>query len=301
MGIRKDVYIYNESRGFVITCKSVAARASRKSKRENWGRLLAQGSLIALELYQDGPFVVRIVVDEPLTSEEESLWIDRVGAKLHLPKAGLALCGGRDYVDDPQDEDNEAVEIVPVPAGTYAALVHCYWTGPGWLRGRDRLQEPEEAEAGRYVDFVVHLSAWEDGFECAPRDAEGWIACRPPSRIPDRPLIGLPTSGLKIPADSTEEDEAIPPPGREAIRIIAVPPGDAPEWVRQAWVGLELPLAPDAPKGKAVVYSHEAIAVLAKANPKAAAWWKTNFPRACRALGITFEFPPESCARVERG
>src|SRR5947199_83534 len=28
------------------------------------------------------------------------------------------------------------------------------------------------------------------------------------------------------------------------IRIIDVPPGEAPEWVRRAWVGLVLPLAP---------------------------------------------------------
>jgi len=27
------------------------------------------------------------------------------------------------------------------------------------------------------------------------------------------------------------------------IRIIAIPPGEAPSWVREKWVGLELPLA----------------------------------------------------------
>lgn len=31
------------------------------------------------------------------------------------------------------------------------------------------------------------------------------------------------------------------------IRIVAVPPGQAPEWVRREWVGLELPIAKNTP------------------------------------------------------
>ena len=91
----------------------------------------------------------------------------------------------------------------------------------------------------------------------------------------------------------------IPPPARVKIRMIAVPPGDAPEWVRNAWVGLELPLVPDAPDNRDMVYSHEAVAVLAAANPNAADWWRANFPKACRALGITFEFAPGTYVRVK--
>lgn len=31
----------------------------------------------------------------------------------------------------------------------------------------------------------------------------------------------------------------------DSIRITAVPPGNAPDYVREAWVGVEIPLAPD--------------------------------------------------------
>ena len=31
------------------------------------------------------------------------------------------------------------------------------------------------------------------------------------------------------------------------IRIVAVPPGQAPKWVREQWVGLELPVAENTP------------------------------------------------------
>jgi hypothetical protein len=92
------------------------------------------------------------------------------------------------------------------------------------------------------------------------------------------------------------------------IRIVGVPPGEAPLWVREQWVGLELPLprrsAPRAyyaygvlsvPRswlaqwwgiirgraeripGYAVESSH-AVDILAASNPDAAAWWRKHTP-----------------------
>lgn len=72
------------------------------------------------------------------------------------------------------------------------------------------------------------------------------------------------------------------------VRIISVPPGQAPGWVRKAWVGLELPLAEEpqggvqfgALRGKPEnlggyhVPSEEALAILEQKNPKAAKWWR---------------------------
>jgi hypothetical protein len=92
------------------------------------------------------------------------------------------------------------------------------------------------------------------------------------------------------------------------MRIIATPSGQAPLWVREKWVGLELPLArhsravgartsgvlDGAPtflgflgrlfrgrvsvaKGFAVD-AEQAIAVLEARHPDAANWWKANTP-----------------------
>jgi hypothetical protein len=94
-----------------------------------------------------------------------------------------------------------------------------------------------------------------------------------------------------------------------AIRITSIPPGEAPEAVRKAWVGLELPLAkptaapstvPTAgvvsgPRGFLaalvglftgrvreaqgyVVKVPEAMAVLAAKAPEAERWWRENTP-----------------------
>lgn len=92
------------------------------------------------------------------------------------------------------------------------------------------------------------------------------------------------------------------------VRIVAVPPGEAPLWVREKWVGLDLPVARCSGKRKFIAlgvlssprsmlaqwlavfrgraervagYAVEAlpaIDILASASPEAAAWWRENTP-----------------------
>jgi hypothetical protein len=92
------------------------------------------------------------------------------------------------------------------------------------------------------------------------------------------------------------------------IRIIAAPPGDAPLWVRQKWVGLDLPVAhysghrkflglgvlsvPRSWLGQWIAvgrgrvdvvagYAVEAIpavGILGQRSPDAAVWWRENTP-----------------------
>ena len=120
---------------------------------------------------------------------------------------------------------------------------------------------------------------------------------------------------------------------RKVIRITAIPPGEAPQSVREAWVGLLLPLPrwPAQPKawrsagvltgprtllarlsalfsgklnrssGYAVLVL-EALAALERARPDAAAWWRQNTPHLVRP-GKVFVFAAEVChvedARVD--
>ena len=93
------------------------------------------------------------------------------------------------------------------------------------------------------------------------------------------------------------------------LKISSTPPGEAPAWVREQWVGLSLPLAQSCahahthatfgvlsrPRGRVgrllarvlgkttrktgyVVESLSAINVLAQSSPEAAAWWRSNAP-----------------------
>jgi hypothetical protein len=94
------------------------------------------------------------------------------------------------------------------------------------------------------------------------------------------------------------------------IRIVSVPSGEAPLWVREKWVGLELPLAygdsgargaitsgvMSGPPNRLIglwwalrgrlerksgyaVDADEAFRILEGTAPEAAAWWRQNVPR----------------------
>jgi len=98
------------------------------------------------------------------------------------------------------------------------------------------------------------------------------------------------------------------------LHITAVPPGEAPLWVREHWVGLSLPLAQrratplslltsgvlSGPRGLLsclvalvtgkferqsgfVVETRVAITALETSNPEAAAWWRKNTPHLLRS------------------
>jgi len=111
-----------------------------------------------------------------------------------------------------------------------------------------------------------------------------------------------------------------------SIRITSTPPGEAPVSIREAWVGLELPLLRDKPLrylGSGVltgprsfvamlvhlvtfrltlhtgyvVPALTAVEILEKGNPAAARWWRENAPHAIRR-GRLFLFSPECCERV---
>jgi hypothetical protein len=114
---------------------------------------------------------------------------------------------------------------------------------------------------------------------------------------------------------------------RCAIRIIAVPPGQAPLWVRESWVGLELPTLRNRPEKRRtvgvldrpnlaqflwdlmcgrvqfttgyMVETRPALEILDAANAAAASWWRQNAPHLLRPKRYLL-FPVEVCAFVER-
>jgi hypothetical protein len=114
------------------------------------------------------------------------------------------------------------------------------------------------------------------------------------------------------------------------VRIVDVPPGEAPEEVRRAWVGLELPLVagetgPRPVRGVGVlsgprtffgqllalltgrscqaygyvIDAHQALVLLAEKAPWAAQWWRESAPHAVEP-GRRFIFAAEVCERAGR-
>jgi hypothetical protein len=115
---------------------------------------------------------------------------------------------------------------------------------------------------------------------------------------------------------------------RQFIRIVAVPPGEAPLWVREKWVGLCLPVADSrglreayvsgvlaGPRNRLralswrflgkldrrpgyAVYVRDAVSELEKTAPDAAAWWRQNALR-MQAAGRKFLFQAPCCELVQ--
>jgi hypothetical protein len=96
------------------------------------------------------------------------------------------------------------------------------------------------------------------------------------------------------------------------LRIKGTLPGEAPEEICRAWVGLVLPLtsgnlsprlfsqkgvltqSSEEPVNGYAVEGRVAIEILAKTNPVAADWWRTNAPHTLSA-GYHFVFPAAYC------
>jgi hypothetical protein len=101
------------------------------------------------------------------------------------------------------------------------------------------------------------------------------------------------------------------------LRIVRTPPGEAPEAIRQAWIGVELPLRSGETQpqnhpmvgvlslrssGCATAYGysvdgHSALEALAHHSPTAAQWWRKNAPQVLDR-GYQLWFPPDVCELV---
>lgn len=104
-------------------------------------------------------------------------------------------------------------------------------------------------------------------------------------------------------------------PSSGLIRIISVPPGEAARSIREAWVGLELPLAKTKDQGQELaamevlswkqdctvgyaVEGRAALKRLAAHSPEAASWWRENVPHVLDSR-YQFIFPVENCQKVD--
>jgi hypothetical protein len=114
----------------------------------------------------------------------------------------------------------------------------------------------------------------------------------------------------------------------DAVRIVRAPVGEAPVWVRQAWIGLTLPLAPGVRPGQRraagvlsgphsflgfllawitgrtekvegyPVLASEAVRQLSLHNPEAASWWHEHAPHVLGPRRV-FLFDTLACEPIE--
>lgn len=214
--LRRDLAIYNEATGFVVTSRRMAGKTLDEGSSE-WKKAVARGDLLPLQLIQDDPFLIRVVAGGPLTPQEEEEWVARVDWHLNIPDGKLCITGGsvfsnEDYdADDPHHE--QYVGEVAVPKGRYRATLYTHVHGVNGgvvldhLAGGHDKGEPLEKWLARtrpgterpdwdnleLVEFLVHLepiaAAPKSGLSTLP--ADGWFDGSENARKPERCPLGI--------------------------------------------------------------------------------------------------------------
>lgn len=198
---RKDLNVYNEATGFIIASKSLAGRdlAESDSGSESWLKAVKEGVFLPVSLVQDDPFVVRVVVEEPLTTQEQEEALDHWTAPLLIPDGKLIICGGIEYLWG--EDMEEYMDSMKVPKGVYRADFYTYMQGVNgdyvynaipsntetaeafFARTRPGEVSPydeDEIDENDYADFLLHLTLTTEEIAPAPlssgeEDEAGWI------------------------------------------------------------------------------------------------------------------------------
>lgn len=246
--MREDVLLYNEANAFVVAAGDLAGTApfSREPEAECFAKGIAKAAFLPIELVQDDPQVLRIVVDEPLSEDEAGEWVARVESALDLNCGELVIAGGTDYVYDHDRswmEENGAIFRLKVEPGRYRLTVDTHLPGtngwsaagltegaagpywrrtrpgeemPGWLRYRD---DPSfswnGAEPPALVGFVIRLQR-----DAAAQPTQDLVEGYPPiglgARLPKACPRGLPATPVSPKKRPAEDEGAIGQPAAGA-------------------------------------------------------------------------------------
>ncbi|MGE3820094.1 MAG: hypothetical protein AB7I30_11770 [Isosphaeraceae bacterium] len=141
---RVDLEVDNEATGFMIASEGLHGRdfSSVDSEDEEWLKAVKDGVFLPFELVQDDSFIIRVVVDEPLSSQEEAEWVGRTRHKLRVPDGRLVIIGGGPEYLWGEDVE-EFTRFLDVPPGDYLAELHTYYHG---INGSHCLNEAEPSE-----------------------------------------------------------------------------------------------------------------------------------------------------------
>ncbi len=218
--VRQDIYLYNEANGWVITSGSLNGVAGGIGVGEEWEREFARGTFLPLELVQDDSLIVRVVVNDALNDAETAEWVDRCAWKLAVPDGRLVLSAGIEYLEDPEEFDQDYVRTLDIPPGDYRIEVFTYLNSvngpdkpgnetlkrywrrtrkgeklPLWILAREDDEYEDADEDLHLVGFLVHLTPFT-GDPVRPPLAEGWIPVQVAPRKPDRCPRGIPAENI---------------------------------------------------------------------------------------------------------
>jgi hypothetical protein len=122
--------VYNEATGFMIASKGLCGRdySSVDVEDEEWLQAIKDGVFLPFQLVQDDSIIIRVVIDEPLSAQEQDEWVGYSSHKLSIPDGHLAVIGGgTEYLWG--EDMTEFTRFLDVPAGDYLAELYTYFQG----------------------------------------------------------------------------------------------------------------------------------------------------------------------------
>lgn len=125
--MRIDQYLHNEAASFVITSKNLSQRVSIGLDEVDAG--IEAGIVLPVELVEDGSFGIRVIVNAPLSKQENEEWMHQANGKLNIADGVLTIAAGNEYLAAPQSkalQDSGAVLNVRLSAGVYAVTLLTY-------------------------------------------------------------------------------------------------------------------------------------------------------------------------------
>lgn len=127
--LRQDFFVYNEATAFLITSKKTCG-TGMESGSEAWNAAVLEGKLIPVELYQDDPFILRLVLKDKLTPQEGQEWLGKLSHHIRVEDGKLIIAAGVEYILEQMPEDDawfrEYSHTVDVPPGHYHADLYTY-------------------------------------------------------------------------------------------------------------------------------------------------------------------------------
>jgi hypothetical protein len=130
--LRGDLYVYNEATGFMVTSMQMAGKALEEGSNK-WNKAVTDARMIPVTLFQDDPFVIRVVAGDALTPQEAEEWVGKIEWRLNVPDGKLAITGGAVLVNEEYDPDDPYYEsylrTMDIPPGFYRATIYSYVPG----------------------------------------------------------------------------------------------------------------------------------------------------------------------------
>jgi hypothetical protein len=214
-----DVWVYNEATGFIVTSRAMSKRGFDVSNQKKWARAVAAREILPLELAQDDPFIIRVVLGGALSEAEIGECVGRFESSLELGDE-LVVSGGVEYISEGEEWHKDYSRVVPVPKGSYRVELFTYLPGMNgefclreaggdpddlaawWKKSHGRKRPPawiegEADEDMEYAQFLLHLTPLEGKAPPVPKLSEGFVPCSTGARKPEKCPLGLAASDVQ--------------------------------------------------------------------------------------------------------